>query len=99
MLDYNKQVKVIYPKAEEELRDFLNRCKLKYYRVMLYPRCSSVFDKQTSKEVENSKPRQPRKSDKLDKQGRFIFEKRGFPHILQKSRNYIPPTNAPVREW
>lgn len=34
-----EQMKVVYPKAEEELVDFLNLCKLKYSEVMLCPRC------------------------------------------------------------
>lgn len=29
MLNYKEKVKMVYPKAEEELIDFLNRCKLK----------------------------------------------------------------------
>lgn len=36
-VDYIEKMKVVYPKAEEELIDFLNRCKIKGSEVMLCP--------------------------------------------------------------
>jgi len=42
--------------AEEELIDFLNRCRLKNSEVMLCPRCSSVFNKEATKRLENVVP-------------------------------------------
>jgi len=44
-----KKTKVAYPKAEEELIDFLNMCKLNNYEVMFFPICISVFDKDATK--------------------------------------------------
>ncbi|XP_045795174.1 uncharacterized protein LOC123889733 [Trifolium pratense] len=38
--EYEKRVREVYPNAEEELVDFLNRCKLKNAEVMLCPRNS-----------------------------------------------------------
>lgn len=37
MLDYTEQMKVVYPKAEEEWINFLNSCKIKGSKVMLCP--------------------------------------------------------------
>lgn len=51
--NYQEKLKVVFPKAEEELIDFLNQCKLKDFEVMLCPRCSSVFDKEAPKKLEN----------------------------------------------
>lgn len=56
MLKYNEQVKVVYPRYEEELIDFLNKCKLKYSEVMLCPSYIAVFDKEVLKEVEKIRP-------------------------------------------
>lgn len=44
-----KKMKVAYPKAEEELINFLNRCKLNNSEVMLSPKSSLVFDKEATK--------------------------------------------------
>lgn len=51
-LDYTKHVKMVYPKVEEELVDFLNRCKLKDSEVILCSRCNVVFDKEVVKGLE-----------------------------------------------
>jgi len=37
-------MEVAYPKAEEDLIDFLNRCKISNTNPMLCPRCNAVFD-------------------------------------------------------
>lgn len=44
------------PKDEDDLVDFLNRCKLKDSEVMLCLRCSNVFDKETAKKLETANP-------------------------------------------
>lgn len=56
LLDYTEQVKVVYPKAEEELIDFLNMCNFKDSKVILCPRCSTVFDKEDAKDLEKFRP-------------------------------------------
>jgi len=50
-----------YPKAEEDLIDFLNRCKISNTNAMLCPRCSVVFDKEAAKSIEGFHPRPKRK--------------------------------------
>jgi hypothetical protein len=44
--EYVKKVQEVYPKAEDELVDFLNRSKLHNTEVMLCPRCSAVCDEE-----------------------------------------------------
>ncbi|CAJ2657404.1 unnamed protein product [Trifolium pratense] len=51
--EYEKRVREVYPNAEEELVDFLNRCKLKNAEVMLCPRCSAVCDKEATAGLQN----------------------------------------------
>ncbi|MCI74127.1 hypothetical protein A2U01_0095391, partial [Trifolium medium] len=46
--EYKKKVQEVYLNAEEELVDFLNRCKLNNSEVMLCPRCSAVCDKEAT---------------------------------------------------
>lgn len=53
--EFEEKIKLAYPKAEEELMDFLNRCKLKNYEIMLCPKCSFVFHKEATKVLEHYK--------------------------------------------
>ena len=53
---YTEKMQVVYPKAEEELIDFLNRCKIVSSVVMSCPRCSVVFDKEAAKSIEGFRP-------------------------------------------
>ncbi|KAK2415615.1 hypothetical protein QL285_038080 [Trifolium repens] len=46
--EYFEKMKVVYPRAEEDLIDFLNRCKLENKGVMLCARCSAVCDKEAT---------------------------------------------------
>ncbi|MCI47114.1 hypothetical protein A2U01_0068355, partial [Trifolium medium] len=54
--EYEKKVKEVYPNAEEELVDFLNRCRLNNTEVMLCPRCSVVCDKEAIAGLQNYVP-------------------------------------------
>ncbi|KEH17078.1 hypothetical protein MTR_0046s0080 [Medicago truncatula] len=53
---FNENVKGAYPKDEEDLVDFLNRCKISNTNAMLCPRCSAVFDKEAAKAIEGFQP-------------------------------------------
>jgi hypothetical protein len=53
---YEEKIQVVFPKAEEDLIDFLNRCKISGSPVMLCPRCSAVYDKKATKNVEGFRP-------------------------------------------
>ena len=60
---FDEKLKTTYPTAEEELIDFLNRCKLRSSKVMLCPRCSVVFEKEATKGLKGSTPK-PKKRGK-----------------------------------
>ena len=60
---FDEKLKTTYPTAEEELIDFLNRCKLRSSEVMLCPRCSVVFEKEATKGLKGSTPK-PKKRGK-----------------------------------
>ncbi|KEH17474.1 hypothetical protein MTR_0013s0330 [Medicago truncatula] len=59
-----ENMKVAYPKVEEDLVDFLNRCKISNTDAMLCPRCSTIFDKEAAKAVEGFQPQTKRKGGK-----------------------------------
>jgi len=50
---FDEKEKAVYSMDEEELIDFLNRCRLKNYEVMWCPICNSVFNKEATKILEN----------------------------------------------
>lgn len=85
MIDCNEQVKLVFPRAEEELIDFLNKCKLKDFEVVLFPCYKIVFDKEVAKEVEKIIPRshQPHIFGKQGTLWKFVFDKRGIPHKVK----------------
>lgn len=43
--EFEVKMKVVFPKVEEEIIDFLNMCKLKDNEIMLCQCCSAVFDR------------------------------------------------------
>ena len=45
-------MKVLFPKPEEELVDFLNRCELSNSRSMLCPNCNVIYDEEAAKNIE-----------------------------------------------
>lgn len=59
-------MKVVFLKAEEELIDFLNRCKLKDFEAILCPCYNGVFDKEVTTELENTNPDQLKKVGRQD---------------------------------
>jgi len=64
---YQEKIQVVFPKTEEDLIDFLNRCKISSSSVMLCPGCSTVFDKKAAKNVEGFQPRSNGKKNGLTK--------------------------------
>lgn len=72
-------MKMVFPKAEEELINFMNICKLGDFEVMLCPCCIAVFDKEAMKELEKTNPYQSKKVGQQDHCNKFFFNKRGVP--------------------
>jgi hypothetical protein len=54
--EYAKKFQEVYHKAEEELVDFLNRCKLNNTEVMICPKCSAVCDKEAIASLKHCVP-------------------------------------------
>jgi len=74
---------VAYPRVEEDLIDFLNRCKISNTNVMLCPRCNAIFDKEAAKFVEGFQPQSKRKGGWADNHQKFGFNKRGVPYKMK----------------
>jgi len=74
-----EKMTVVYPRAEEDLIDFLNRCKISNTNVMLCPRCSAIFNKEATKSVEGFQPQLKRTGGWVDNHQKFGFNKRGVP--------------------
>jgi len=83
---FDEKLKAAYPTTEEELIDFLNRCRLKNFEVMFCPRCSVLFDKEATKGLESSIPK-PKKRGKLsgDHRPKFSVTKCYIPFINNSS--------------
>jgi len=85
------KLKTTYRIVEEELIDFLNRCKLKNSEVILCPRYSVVFNKEATKGLESFIPK-PKKRGKWsgDHRPKFSFTKSYIPFINNSSTtNYV----------
>jgi len=101
-------MEVAYPKAEEDLIDFLNRCKISNTNAMLCPRCSAVFDKEAAKFVEGFLPHTERKSRRVENRPKYGFNKRGVPYKMKPSDQgssrthkgtFNPPLKSPTDTW
>ncbi|PNX62275.1 hypothetical protein L195_g052890, partial [Trifolium pratense] len=96
--EYTEKIKGVYPQAEEELVDFLNRCKLSNKEVMLCLRCSAVCDKEATAGLTNyvpyvkNKGNWPRQS--LNKRKEIVQA----PTIQQRlgPKTFVPANRVPV---
>jgi len=103
-----KMMEVAYPKAEEDLIDFLNRCKISNTNAMLFPRCSAVFDKEVAKSIEGFLPHIERKSIWVENRPKYGFNKRGVPFKMKPSDQssgrthrgtFNPPPKSQIDTW
>src|ERR1051325_6373298 len=80
----------VYPKPEEELLDFLKRCKSQGSIVGLCPRCSALTDREA---VENFRLLQIAR-------GRQQWNRRDPRNAPQsRPKTYVPPADAPKDTW
>ena len=88
---FDEKLKTTYPTAEEELIDFLNRCRLKNSEIMLCRRCSAVFDKEVTEGLEGSIPKPKKRREWFgDHRPNFSFTKSYIPFINNFSTtNYV----------
>jgi len=103
-----KKMEVAYPKAEEDLIDFPNRCKISNNHVVLCPRCSAIFDKEATKSVEGFLPHTERRSGRVENRPKYGFNKRGVPYKMKPSDQgssrahkgtYNPPPRSSTDNW
>ncbi|CAJ2644935.1 unnamed protein product [Trifolium pratense] len=110
--EYEKRVREVYPNAEEELMDFLNRCKLKNAEVMLCPRCSAVCDKEATAGLQNvvpyaenkrkwpkARPNQKAWPYKGANWGKPITKGLSIQQRLGPQNTFKPSGRAPVNQW
>jgi hypothetical protein len=88
---FDEKEKVACHMVEEELIDFLNRCRLKNSEVMLFPICSSVFDKEATKSIEGFIPKYKKRGKRsADDRPKFSFTKSFIPFMNNSSTtNYV----------
>ncbi|KAK2436375.1 hypothetical protein QL285_021373 [Trifolium repens] len=100
--EYFEKMKVVYPRAEEDLIDFLNRCKLENKGVMLCARCSAVCDKEATaglmkfQPVANrhgANPKQPH-----DK-GNDILTRPSNRVQTDRRPTFLPSGSIPIERW
>jgi len=105
---FAEKMTVAYPRAEEDLIDFLNICKISNTNAMLCPKCSAVFDKEAAKSVKGFRPQSKRKEGLVDDHQRFGFNKRGVPYKMKfternlnknQMKTFNPPTKSPTDTW
>jgi len=103
-----EKMAVAYPKAEDDLIDFLNKCKISNTNAMLCPRCSAVFDKEAAKSVKGFHPRPKWKGGWTDNRRKFGFNKRGVPYRMEPAekdanknqrKTLNPPAKCPTDTW
>lgn len=100
------QIEDVFPKAGESLVEFLYRCQADDSKVMLYPRCSIVFDKKATKKFEKAKKVKEKENQKKV-MPHYYFNKRRVPQRKEQtsgpqkawSNTYKPTTNAPQGKW
>jgi hypothetical protein len=100
--EYFEKMKVIYPRAEEDLIEFLNRCKLENKRVMLCARCSAVCDKEATAGLKKFQPatnKQGAKPKQYQDKGKDILTRPNNPAKTGRMPTFLPPGSNPMERW
>jgi len=105
---YAEKMKIAYPTSEEDLVDFLKRCKISNSKPMLCPRCSVIFDKEPARSIEGFKPQSKRKGKWVDKKPKFDFNRSDLTYKAStqrtfsrksKMKTFTPPSKSPTEKW
>ena len=105
---YSEKMKVAYPTPEEDLVDFLKRCKISNLTTMICPRCGAVFDKEAARNIEGFKPQSKSKGKWVDKSPKFDFNISNLTYkastqktFSKKSqmKTFTPPSKPPTEKW
>jgi len=91
---YAEKIKVAYPISEEDLVDFLKRCKISNSTTMLCSRCSGGFDNEAARKIEGFKPQSRRSGKWVDKKSKTLTQKT----FSKKSqiKTLTPPSKSPI---
>ena len=108
---FAEKMKVAYPMAQEDLIDFLSRCRLKNSKVMICPICSYVFDKEATKGLESFIPKSKKRGKwSADHRLKFSFTSSYIPFMSNSSttnyvnkngqdKTFVHHAKAPVQKW
>lgn len=77
------QIEVVYPKAGEDLLEFLHRIKAKVSEVILFLRCSAMLEKKAARKVEGARQAQQKRNWEKN-QPQHHFNKRAVPNMNQQ---------------
>ncbi|WJX34091.1 hypothetical protein P8452_22239 [Trifolium repens] len=100
--EYFEKMKVVYPRAEEDLIDFLNRCKLKNKGVMLCARCSAVCDKEATAGLMKFQPvanRQGANPKPPRDKGKGILTRPNNMVQIDRRPTFLPSGSIPIERW
>ncbi|WJX30008.1 hypothetical protein P8452_18592 [Trifolium repens] len=100
--EYFEKMKVVYPRAEEDLVDFLNRCKLENKGVMLCARCSAVCDKEATVGLMKFQPianRLGANPKPYQGKGKGILTRPNNPAQFDRRPTFRPSGSIPIERW
>ncbi|WJX46260.1 hypothetical protein P8452_33079 [Trifolium repens] len=100
--EYYEKMKVVYPRAEEDLIDFLNRCKLENKGVMLCARCSAVCDKEATAGLMKFQPvanRQGANPKPSRGKGKGILTRPNNMVQTDRRPTFLPSGSIPIERW
>ena len=90
--------KTAFPRENENLADFLQRCQKKKSEVMLCPRCSSIFDKKAAEHIQGVRAANKRRENVDLRHDPRRASQRGS-NQEKRPLTFRPPTNVPVDTW
>ncbi|KAK2422492.1 hypothetical protein QL285_033024 [Trifolium repens] len=100
--EYFEKMKVVYPRPEEDLIDFLNRCKLENKGVMLCARCSAVCDKEATAGLMKFQPvanRQGANPKPPRGKGNGILTRPNNMVQTDRRPTFLPSGSIPIERW
>ncbi|KAK2449663.1 hypothetical protein QL285_008835 [Trifolium repens] len=100
--EYFEKMKVVYPRAEEDLIDFLNRCKLENKGVMICARCSAVCDKEATAGLMKFQPvanRQGANPKPPRDKGKGILTRPNNMVQTDRRPTFHPSGSIPIERW
>ncbi|KAI5404427.1 hypothetical protein KIW84_051553 [Lathyrus oleraceus] len=89
----------VYPRADEDLVDFLYRCKNKGSQVCLYPRYGDVTDKIAAENFQKLQLGKNKRNGQTRGYQNEGGSKRAVRHHPTRPKSYVPSARAPRGTW